>query len=172
MARVLFPCPTSLSSIVQLFASLQFFSLSLWIAFAEAVSGIILISAFLPLDSLALSWLELPSLFSWSLVLIRSPLSFFSSIISALIFLIVVPLFGMSISSLFCILSLILDMTSFWSCVLWAVTVCCLLFVVFSATTRLRSSIVDRRNIIIFFIRLIRLCLIKRLWFGFLFFSY
>ncbi len=71
---------------MQLFSSLQFFSLSLSMALVDAVSGIILISAFLPLDSLALSWLALPSLVRFNLVLIMFPFSFISMILLSIRF--------------------------------------------------------------------------------------
>lgn len=58
------PCPTSLSSIVQLFSGLQNFSFSLSIALAEAVSGMIFISAFLPFFSLSFSFV-LALVVSW-----------------------------------------------------------------------------------------------------------
>lgn len=72
---------------MQLFlVSLQTFNLNLSIALSEAVSGMILISAFLPLDSFAFRF---PVSFSCSsnLVLTISPFSPFNSRISALIFL-------------------------------------------------------------------------------------
>ena len=75
---------------MQLFiVSLQFFILSLWIALWDATIGIILISAFRPLDSLIINWLPFPSLLRFSRVRITSPLSFSSSFMSLILFIVI-----------------------------------------------------------------------------------
>ena len=96
------------------FVSLQTFILSLWIALWDATIGIILISAFRPLDSLIFSWLPLPSLLRFSRVRTMFPFSFNSSLLSLILFSVIFFL-ARNTSSLSCILSLIFSIFSSFS---------------------------------------------------------
>ena len=171
---------------MQLFSSLQFLNLSFSMALSEIVSGIIFISAFLPLESFAFSSLALPSLFNFNLVLILA-LSVRSSIISEFIFL-KVNFFGVIVSSSPSLsFSLMFSITSFLSsflswrftrasspifCAAWMLS-CNLSWIEFACASVPAArtvvivatiSIDSKKLIVTFFIKLIRLIGIKRLW--------